>query len=240
MRKTLALIPVLALALSGCEKNGVKEFTPSQSEKDSALKVVQNTAALQQLKSNPKSGDAITAFSSINSDAQMLIAGQQQRNSSKGSGIPGLLTAALDKADSFDTCVTQSGGTITYAGCTSGTNSIDGTIAVSGDQLTVDLTIKASGSGVSGDLTYKGAVTITDSSMDGHLSFTYEVSGVTYEVSVSYEALVAGADGCLTGGSLNIDADYKIAGVGISTGSTSATVRFDFGPACGDIAAFGG
>jgi hypothetical protein len=240
MRRFLYVVPALALALSSCDKTEVKPFTPTQAEKDSAIRVVSNTAALQALKTDAGSGDAISKFTSINSDAQSLIANQQQRNSGKSSSVLGLLSTALEKADSLGACVTQAGGTITYNHCATSNGSIDGTIAIAGDTITTDLSLTASGSGTSVDVTYKGSVAVTATTLAGDLTFKYAVSGVTYTVDVNYDALVVDASQCLVGGSLTIDASYKIAGVSISTGSTSATVQFDFGPVCGDLAAAGG
>jgi hypothetical protein len=231
MRKTLFLGAAVML-LVACGGKSIKEFTPTEQDKQTAVTVVNDTKGLQALKTNAKDSSALGAFAKIQSGANSLIGSAQ---ASKGLTLDSV-RSAIDES-----CITQSGGTVTYNNCSDGSQTINGTISIVGDVYSIDLTIGFAGGGYSGDVTYAGSITATDSLVNGHLSFDYDYSSVTYSVDVTYSNLTLGA-ACLLGplgGSLEVDSSTKVSGYG-GLGSTSFTFRADYGPACGDVKMFGG
>ncbi|MBP7125820.1 hypothetical protein KBD49_05580 [Myxococcota bacterium] len=233
VRKTWWIVPALALVACGSSKS-LKEFTPSAQEKESAKAVVTSSLKLQEVKTNAGSDNPISGLTEIQSNAMQLISAQQSRNAG-GGGLGLGLQEAISSALQQD-CVTQSGNRTTYD-CTSASQTVKGYIEVSGDTLKVDLTITQTGGY---ELVYTGAVTVTDTLVDGTLSFDYKASGVTYSVDVTY-AQVTLQGNCPVGGVLTVDSSYDVAGLpsGYGTGSLDATVEITFGPNCGDMVAKG-
>jgi len=235
MRTTLFAGIALAAALAACGGKTLKEFQPSATDKQNAAATIDDTKSLANLRTNSQDGAALSAFSEIQAGANQLLGSAQV---AKG------LSAEQSGLRSYENCVTEAGGTITYNNCTDGSQTINGTISISGDTVSVDLRIGYSSGGYSGDVTYQGSVTITASSVNGSLSFDYEMASTTYSVDISYEAIGLDAAGCAISGSMAIDQSVKIAGVGslggVTGGSTGTSFRVDFGPACGDMKMFGG
>jgi hypothetical protein len=233
-RATFVALPLI-LALVACGTSR-KEFVPSEEEKQSAVNVVDSTQSLESLKADARSNTAINQFSQIQSNSQYLISMQQGRGSALSSPLEALTSAA-----SLDDCAVDSGGTVTYNNCDYGSGTINGTVNVAGDTITVDLTINAYGSSQSLDLSYKGAVTVSATGIDGGLTVKYDISGLNYSIDIDYNAIALDANGCAIGGSLIVDADWSYAGLGSlgGAGSSSASVEVNFGPACGEMTMLG-
>lgn len=233
-----AWVPVL-VALAGtvaCSKGGVKEFTPSAEEKAQATEVVQDTQSLQALKADLQGDSALGAFSQIQSGASYLTSQQLSRNSSSGSGLPSFLVE--DPVFRLGECAVVSGQSVTYNNCDYGSGVINGHITVSGDVIDIDVTIGFSSSGTSGDYRYHGAITVTDTLIDGALGIDYDISSVSYNLDVRYSQVQL-ADGCPVGGELRVEVDTSVSGYG-SIGASSAVVEIAFGPTCGAMTMKGG
>lgn len=236
--KSKIAIPVFAalLTLAACSGGGVKEFTPSAEEKVQATAVVQDTQALQSLKADLSGDNALGKFSEIQSGASYLTSQQMSRNSSSSSGIPGLLTA--EPVFRMGDCAVVTSTKVTYDNCDFSGGNINGYITVSGDVIEMDVSITFSSSGYSGVYRYRGAITVTDTSVDGALNIRYEISSVSYDLDIRYSDVQL-ADGCPVGGMLRVEVDTSVSGYG-NIGSGSAVVEVAFGPACGEMAMKGG
>jgi hypothetical protein len=141
-------------------------------------------------------------------------------------------------------CYTENGNTITYTNCTYGgagmSETINGTVTIDGDNVTVDLTIDVDYSGNSYHYVWTGSVTVTATSVNGSLNFDMQMNQggmeYTYNVAIDYNAIVLDGTGCPTGGSFTIDVDVDISGMPSGYGGQSYPgVQVDFGPACGDV-----
>ena len=231
-------VPVLAVLVGAvaCSKGGVKEFTPSAEEKTQATEVVQDTQSLQALKADLQGDSALGAFSQIQSGASYLTSQQLSRNSSSGSGLPSFLIE--DPVFRMGECAAVSGQTVPYNNCDYGSSSINGHISVNGDVIDVDITIGFSSGGTSGDYSYEGAITVTDTLVDGALSIDYDIGSVEYDLDVRYTQVQL-VDGCPVSGGLRVEVDTSVAGYG-SIGASSAVVEVTFGPTCGEMTMKGG
>lgn len=231
----VALAVAMAVAVA-CSDGGVKEFTPSAEEKVQATAVVQDTKSLESLKTDVGGDSALGRFNEIYSGASYLTSQQMSRNSSGGSGITGFLALAQDFRNGD--CAVVSGQSVTYNQCNFSTGTINGHITVSGDDIEIDLTITFASGGYSGDYRYRGAITVTDTLVDGALSIDYDISSVSYDLDVRYDAIQL-LDGCPVGGGLRVAVDTSVSGYG-GLDAGSAVVVVAFGPACGDMTMKGG
>ncbi len=236
------LIPVaLAVAMLvpvACGGGGgsVKDFTPTAEEKGQATAVVQDTKALESLKSDLGGDSALGKFTEIYSGASYLTSQQMSRNSSGSSDVVAFLAAEQSFLE--DGCQVVSGNSVTYNNCGYSGSTIDGFIKVNGDDITIDLTITFSSGGYSGDYRYSGAITVTDTLVDGALSIDYDISSLSYDMDVRYDAIQL-VDGCAVGGGLRIELDASVSGYGgINAGD--AVVEVAFGPSCGEMTMKGG
>ncbi len=234
MRRILVAGTVMLAVLAACGGKSLKEFQPSATDRQNAAATIEDTRSLANLKANSQDGAALSAFSQIQAGANQLLGSAQ---------VASALSAEESVPRSYENCVTEAGGTVTYTNCSDGSQTINGTIAISGDTVTVDLRIGYASGGYAGDVVYKGSVTITSTSVNGSLSFDYGMSGATYSVDISYESIGLDAGGCAVSGSMAIDQSIKIGGGslgGLAGSSSGASFRVDFGPACGDMKMFGG
>jgi hypothetical protein len=132
--------------------------------------------------------------------------------------------------------------TFTDCGDEAGTYTINGSLAVDGDTLTVDLDLAMLYGGANWDWTYDGELTVTDTSVDGSLegegggTFTnpQDNSEITFDWSwsVDYNGIELDAAACAVGGSLDAHVEYS-AGTSQGGGSYSGSGHVDFGPTCG-------
>jgi hypothetical protein len=139
---------------------------------------------------------------------------------------------------------TCEGGSCTFDGCGDGsTYTIDGTITTEGDTYTVDLTMAWSFGGNEWTWTYDGALTVTDTSIDGSFdgegsaSFTNPNDNSEFEYEyvwgLDWNEVELDGTGCAIGGTLDASVDYSVSGAqGGGNYSGSGTVTF--GPTCGE------
>jgi len=111
---------------------------------------------------------------------------------------------------------------------------IDGTISKSGDTISFDLTYDIESQGTTINWSIDGSVAVTPTSIDGTVNSNGTATGgpaggVSWDVSVHYNAVQLDGSGCPIGGSVTASTSYEAAGRGIYDVEGTVT----FGPACG-------
>lgn len=226
-RKLFSVLIIAALAgCGGGLKLGDPE-APTSTQQQANTQLGSSTSDLTALKGG--SQDKVWSLQAMMSG--IGATGTKIKASTKGVGFPlrgdGPLAPQSDPS-----CVTGDGTTgWTYNHCEDDGTSIDGSVKLSGDTVTIDLSISSSSQG-SVKITLKGSITVTETSLDGSLRYDVTASyagytGGSIHTKVDYNQ-VTFAEGCVTGGSITID--YSAAGVsGLAeyeyTGCNQLTVR---------------
>ena len=113
---------------------------------------------------------------------------------------------------------------------------LDGTIARNGDTFSFDVKMTIVTDTVSLDWQIDGALTITDTTLDGHVhaggTATASSSTVAWDVTATYSAIQIVND-CAVGGSLAYDVSAVESGA--SSRSVHVVGSATFGPACGEV-----
>lgn len=231
LTRILSLAAVMGLLMAGCgDGGGGGAPIDDPQAKAAATDAAQSMASLQELKANGEDSAAVNNVLSSYSSLQGMALAKQSAQL-KAAQLP----LALPKADPSQ-CVTTSGGTTTYDHCDYGGSSINGTVGVSGDHVTVDLTWDLSSGGQSVIVIMKGDVAVTETSVSGTLAYNIKVSGsnaLTYDLKSDFDVTFDG-NRCATGGYIRVKQSADVAGVG-NVGNFNVTVRADYGPACGDV-----
>lgn len=207
--------------------------------KDSATHTTASALKLQNLKTNAKDDTAISALGEIQGNALNLV------NSVQASKQKSKLEQTVSPVLSDD-CVTMKDNTITYNNCSGGGGSINGTITIKGDTITVDLKITTNTGGQTLDIIWKGSVTVTETMVDGTLKFSYTGNyggyDMAYNATVDYNAIQL-QEKCPVGGSLDVTYDVDIknlpSGAKMPEGYGGGSVTVKFGPNCGDMKIYG-
>lgn len=261
----IAAVAPLALALGACadDSAGGKSYSDpapaSASQKANAEAALTGTNDLKTLaKDDPTSTSAVGKVSAIYSNVNALVASKQaaqvQAGAGAGAGVPGMATGGLYaelEAPLDASCVTTDGTKVTYNACDFGTATMNGTIDFQEPTLTLDLQIGISVSGLASTVDYSGTIDVTPTAIVGTLSFsaTSDVSGglgglagaggQSFQTTTTADAVydVTLADGCATGGNIEIHSVTSVSGGSIPSGSGDQDIWVNllFGPACGDV-----
>jgi hypothetical protein len=239
MRKFTAAVLVLALGFTTFVACGDDEekIEATQAQVDAAKNSV---TAINAVKANPGDVNTVANLYSLMANANTLLAAATTSESSS-------LSRPLEGSESG--CVTSSGGTYTYDGC----GTVEGTVTVEGDTVKFDLTLSVTGAAGTGTgdysasvgITLKGEVTVTSESLKGKIDMAVNVeasgtgvpggaTSASATTSVEYDVTID-SSGCPTGGTMKVSASAS-GTTGGSSGSGSASVTAEFGPACGDVA----
>lgn len=215
MTKFGVFVCSLSMVAFGCGSSGGGGEIDNPAAEAAAGRTVDSAAALADLANEPDSTSGISAvFDSYTSLATVANAGVAgQTLTQKGGGTDGGL----------NDCITATETMVTYDNCDLGLGMIDGTLSVSGGEVTFDLTVAASGL----TFTLEGALTVSDTAIGGTLTATTSISGFSTTLVANYDVTLT--DGCATGGTIDVD----------QRGALSSDVQVQFGPACGDVALFG-
>lgn len=214
-----------------------------------ATSSVEAGLAFGELADTPESEASLGAALSVYASGQALHAQAQAANAT--GGMPGMLTQGLNKA--YDpSCASTTGNTTTYTACEVAPTTFDGTVSVSGDDVTVDITAEVDPAAYNGPMdavsgpgasirmngvtvTEQGTLTVTPTTLDGVLNVDIDLSmtitmpvvgeqttNQTTSLDIDYDSLVID-NGCATGGTLTVS-------------DSSYTAVATYGPACGDVA----
>jgi len=223
MKKALALILIMVVGLSvfGC---GKQQINPTDEQKKAADEIVTNVTSLLALISNPNSEEVMKLISLI-SDA-IILAGNGQ-------------SAASFMSDNYDwgkelDCVTVNdsadGISLAYD-CSLTGSTINGSMAIASvdgvNTFDCDLTMSVTNFLV---MEFDGSVAITDSSINGSLSYSGEIASTSFKMSVvtDFDSITLDQNRCPTGG---------VSESTIVTNGITCIVTVEYGPDCGDISA---
>jgi hypothetical protein len=124
-------------------------------------------------------------------------------------------------------CVVRTADRVTF-NCTEDGITVSGSIAKSGDHVTLDL--HATGR-ISMDFT--GDFTLSETEVNGTLSLRATADQATIRADASYDHVRLDAARCPVAGRLRFDAEVSVPGR-----SQSRDLEIGFGPACGDVTVF--
>lgn len=215
MNTTRQLVLLSALTV-GCAGGAVSEVEDPQLEA-SGKAAGQQSAAIGELPSDAIEDDITAAVQTLGSSFQAI---QSQHQTAYASArLTPSAAAALTRA---------APGEVLWDGTTLSMNwSLDeSSVSLS---YIVDLTFTSAGDGFTIDGTY-------DLEYDASAAGT----GVTYDLSVTYEGLTTDGSGCATGGALDLTYDYSVTAAGIDlpgfAGATdlSGRVRVEYN-GCDDV-----
>lgn len=257
----IATLAPLALALGACadDSGGGKSYSDpapaSASQKANAEAALTGTNDLKTLaKDDPTSTSAVGKVSAIYNNVNALVASKQAAQVQGGAGVPGMATGGLLaelEAPLDASCVTTDGTKVTYNACDFGTATMNGTIDYQEPTLTLDLQIGVSVSGLASTVDYSGSIDVTPTAIVGTLSFSASsdvsgglgglsgAGGQSFQTTTTADAVydVTLADGCATGGNIEIHSVTSVSGGSIPSGSGEQDIWVNllFGPACGDV-----
>ena len=215
----------LFLVCYGCtdqESGGLSGVTAS------AGTAVVLTARLDGLVENPRDSETLISMTRIYTHLSTVA--------NAGRDGAGVFTDFLTQKAPLEECVTKDGPLITYDNCTVSSGTIDGTLSSSGDEIDFDLWIRAEGVGGVGSLSVHmdGGITLTDTSLEGSLTYDTIIEGVdqypdglSFTIYADYVGIALDEVQCPLSGSLLVDQEF----LGESTGIVEAI----FGPSCGDV-----
>jgi hypothetical protein len=208
---------------------------------DSAKGMVDSTKALSTLKTDMASDSVFASLAKIQQYAQTIqIEKMKQQASQAQSALEqdlGLAHLALEQS-----CYQVDGTSATYTNCTfsgeGASGTINGSVSVNGDVITIDLIIDIQAQGTTIKVEYDGELTITATSIDGALTIKYDIDISAYtgtgapagtpqtveaEISMDFNDITLDASGCATGGTM------------VLGGMSAKDITVTFGPACGDV-----
>jgi len=251
IRGAMAIVAVLGLVAlpeacdGGGGGGGGKYGDPieaNSTHKQAATSSVESVRDMRTLAQDNAGDDAAVAkVTGIWGNLNVVVSAKQQAELGQLGGGLEVATGALDAG-----CYTQGAdGSVTYNQCSYGGGTIDGSLAYSGDQMSIDLTITSTMGG-SWTIVETGELTITDAMVQGTLDMSITTDfdegaaagyAIDYDVDAIYDVQLT--DGCPTGGTLQVHAVTSIAnmpaGVPGGMGETDTWVKAEFGPACGDV-----
>ena len=230
---------VIGMTAGACSSDGSGGGTVDTVSKETAATTsVESARSMKDVSANPSDDAALGKVVALYGQLQTMT----------GSSIAGKTGGLVEAALAAD-CVTQNGGDITYANCSVAGSTVDGSIKVSGSQITIDLTIKAVGA----TITEKGTLTVTDTSIDGSLKVVVSVdsaglgglpggtTGLPGGVGIPSVSLAITLDAtyavkltgpCPTSGTLTVKSTTS--GLAGATGATDVTVTATF-DGCGKV-----
>jgi hypothetical protein len=230
MRTLMASLAIVTLVACGGSDKDPGTVNP-QSARTSINQVGQVNAAM----AASNGGQAASAV------AAMTAAGQGIVTPAGPSGLIGLAPAELPRPlvlaaqTGTATCSPTSCTFTNFGDDTPGSAwTIDGTITKSGDTITFDLTYDIESGGQTVNWNIDGSVAVTATSIDGTVNSNGSATGgpaggVSWDVSVRYDAVQLDGTGCPIGGSVTASTSYEAAGRAVY--NVEGTVSF--GPACG-------
>ena len=244
--KWMAVAVGALFVIAGCESDSSGGSSGGEAAaKASADQSTKTALSMDVLKTDMGSEAGLGAALQLSTDIQ-AASNAMQADNALGAAASALeaYEAPLDAA-----CVTQSGGSATYNNCQLSGGSIDGSITVNGDQITLDLTITASssagGASAGATITETGSLTITDSNITGTLNVTTQINttvpgaaavpgmptSVTVQITAEYQNVQI-QNGCAVGGSIRFTSSMGGLAAAGGGGNQSFTVTFG---GCGDV-----
>lgn len=232
-----------SLAYAACGDDGGSGGTSSEA---AARGSVENARAIKGGGDDPDA--PLAATYALQGDLQVMVQLKQAQTAQQQRGALRVETGALAAE-----CSATSGGTTTYTDCKVGPTNFNGTVTVSGDSVSFNVTGDVDPDAYNGPLTSvpagsgfkihvdsvtfseQGALSVTDTSIDGTLDATVTVTLTTTMPGIGeqtadqstplhavYDGVQLDAAGCAVGGTLTVT-------------SAQTTVNATFGPACGDV-----
>lgn len=236
MRTTGSLLMAAALSLAACggDDSGGDTGNTQTNPATAGQSVTQTTEITAAIESGD-GGSAAAAMFSLNGTASAIVT----LDPSAGARL-----VAPDRRNLVGDCQCDSSGCqFTACGDDNGTFVVDGTIEISGDSYTFDLSMELAYIGQEWQWDYDGALTVTDTLLDGTLdgvgtgTFTNPQDQSTVEFDWSwgleYNDVALDVVGCAIGGSVDAQVSYSVGGSG-AAGNFSGSGHVEFGPACGD------
>ncbi len=236
MKRFVGLSTGILFVVACGSSGGMSPMTATPTLKAAAATSVTAASGLAKIKTTPNDAGAMNGFGSIYTSGNQLTSAAM--SPSTAGAVTGALTAVTGALDSTG-CGTTSGGTTTYNNCTYGSSTVNGTITVAGDTITVDLTTNyGGGTGtVTGlDMKWTGSVTVTATQINGSLRFdttasTTQYGAISGYTTMTFNGINLDTAGCATGGTMEAYTESGMQGY-----TYHGTVDVTFGPACGDAA----
>ena len=184
MKERLFTTTAVLLVCYGCADQESVELSAVAVSSGNA---VVSTARLGVLVDNPTDPDALISMTRIYADLSAAA-------NAAGDGA-GVFVDFLAQKAPLDECVITNGSLITYDDCTVSNGTIDGTLSSRGDEIAFNFVVGVLGTGRMGSLIVHmdGAITLTDRTLTG---------------SLTYDTLIEGVDQYPDGLAFAIHADY--------------------------------
>lgn len=236
-------VMAFAVACGGGDGGGGGNTTANPA---SATQTVNQTGELQAAIGSMMGQSAGTALNAIGASAQGIVTPMYEGQT----GALVQIQEALAQVHATGTvananfapgdCICDASGNCTFDQCGMGSGyEITGSIMKTGDAYAIDVDVSLSSAGIAYEWAYSGTITMTATSIDGHLegdgSGTVTAGDMTisysHDWSVDYNGIVLDGTGCPTGGSVEASVDFSVSGASAANYSGSATITF--GPTCG-------
>jgi hypothetical protein len=240
--KKLLIVTMLMAACGGTADKGYdKPLTVDATTKTMLSGIVDKAAEVQTVATSPCSGDGINSLASLYESLTILLDLKLGKNASSAVA-PALRAALVAGANKPQTSGCNAGtGTVTFDHFDFGEGTINGKITYSGGSFTTDVTVTLSTGTTSATIKETGSLALSSGAIKGDLEITANVSlgGATVNASFSSSFDLKLANGCATGGQIELHA------VGNATGTSAGQhasydewVKAVFGPACGDVTVY--
>lgn len=220
------VLMLLGIAIPGCgEDKGYGDPIDDPNATQSALGAVINAQALTSMASNDS---ALNAVNALSANFNLLTGakyngGVEQRPIAPAGARDGRLQAVAD------TCVVVTSTTVTYTDCDFAGASVDGTVTVDGDFVSVDVRFDSQLEDISQTTDVRADVIVSATEITGFVDFDLDISAGGSLVTSTFDGDfdVDLVDGCAVGGDLEVHAAASGNGRSISVWALA-----EYGPTC--------